>query len=56
METMLQIYVQSKICIKCHLQVTMDKNDNEFSSLNWPIEVMDNSSQQNNVTEGKRKR
>ena len=56
METMLQIYVQSKICIKCHLQVTMDTNDNEFSSLNWTIEVMDNSSQQNNVTEGKRKR
>ena len=56
MKTMLQIYVQSKICIKCHLQVTMDRNNNEFSSLNWPIEVTDNSFQQNNVTEGKRKR
>ena len=34
----------------------MDTKDNEFSTLDCPIEVMDNSSNGNNGTEAKRKR
>ena len=34
----------------------MDTNDNEFSSLNCSIEVIDNAFDKSNVSEGKRKR
>ena len=53
---MLQIYVEFAQCTKCHLQVTMDTKDNEFSTLDCPIEVMGNSSNGNNGKEVKRKR
>ena len=54
--TMLHRYLHYNICIKYYLQVNMDSNDNEFSSLNCPIEVIDSASDQSNVTVGKRKR
>ena len=54
--TMLHRSLCYNICSKYYLQVNMDSNDNEFSSLNCPIEVIDSVSNQSNVTEGKRKR